>query len=90
MDGTAALRLLLLLACAGPGGSEDRSPAGNRSVPGRGRGAVAELGERRFQTLSFVPRSECRDVAVLSWPGLETPGADAEINYSEAGGALEV
>ncbi|XP_048147641.1 V-type proton ATPase subunit S1-like protein isoform X1 [Corvus hawaiiensis] len=31
MDGIAALRLLLLLACAGLGGSEDRSPAGNSS-----------------------------------------------------------
>lgn len=73
MDGIAALRLLLLLACAGLGGSEDGSPAGNRSVPGRGGGAVAELGGRRFRTLSFVPRSECQDAAVVSCPGLETP-----------------
>ncbi|XP_053788014.1 V-type proton ATPase subunit S1-like protein [Vidua chalybeata] len=31
MDGNAALRLLLLLACAGLGGSEEKSPAGNSS-----------------------------------------------------------
>lgn len=83
MDGNAALRLLLLLllTCAGLGGCEEKNPAGNRSVPG------TELRERRFQTLS---RSECQDGAVPSSPGLKTPGANAVINYLEAGGELGV
>ncbi|XP_039945328.1 V-type proton ATPase subunit S1-like protein isoform X2 [Hirundo rustica] len=46
MDGSAALRLLLLLACAGLGGSEEKSPGGNSSHEFSDQDSLQRNGQR--------------------------------------------